>query len=238
MKHFRDAAFVLLDAEIDRRAALNRGASGEEGFIVTLRDITRRHRAEQELESVNRKLASMAWQDGLTGLGNRRRFDQVLAQGWESCRLAGLPLSVIMADVDHFKRYNDHYGHQEGDHCLAGVANAIKSCLRREGDCAARYGGEEFGLILPGIATDAAGEIAERIRDSIEELALPHVGSPLGRITMSFGRRELRAHFGGAAGGSGQRRRSCAVLQQGEGPQSRDCRSWSRHRLSARITQK
>ncbi|MEJ0099546.1 MAG: diguanylate cyclase [Pseudomonadota bacterium] len=187
VKHFRDSDFMLFDDEQLQQAGVNLGRSGEEGFIVTLRDITRRHQAEQELESVNRKLASLAWEDGLTGLGNRRRFDQMLAQGWESCRLAGLPLSVIMADVDHFKRYNDQYGHQEGDHCLAEVAGALSGCLRRERDCAARYGGEEFALILPGVSVDAASEIAERIRESIERLSLPHVGSPLGHITVSLG---------------------------------------------------
>lgn len=187
VKHFRDADFMLLDSDLEQRTVLNRGRSGEEGFIVTLRDITRRHRAEQELESANRRLASMAWKDGLTGLGNRRRFDQVLADSWEQCRLESAPLSVVMADVDHFKRYNDQYGHQEGDHCLTLVAGAIAGCLRREQDCAARYGGEEFALVLPGIGAAAAREVAERIRQQIQQLALPHAGSPLAVITVSLG---------------------------------------------------
>jgi len=92
-----------------------------------------------------------------------------------------------MVDVDHFKRYNDQYGHQEGDHCLAVVASTIGGCLRRELDCAARYGGEEFGMVLPGISAADAGEIAERIRRGIQQLAVPHVGSPLLVLTVSIG---------------------------------------------------
>jgi diguanylate cyclase (GGDEF)-like protein/PAS domain S-box-containing protein len=187
IKHFLDEDFMLLDFDVDPDIALNRGRSGKEGFIVTLRDVTRRHRAEQDLESANRKLASMAWKDGLTGLGNRRRFDQLLADGWEQCRLAQSPLSVIMVDVDHFKRYNDQYGHQEGDQCLLVVARTIAGCLRREQDCAARYGGEEFGLVLPGVGATGADEVAERIRQGLQQLELPHAGSPLGVVTVSVG---------------------------------------------------
>ncbi len=187
VKHFRDADFMLLDTDPGQQVALNRGRSGEEGFIVTLRDITRRHRAEQELESVNRKLASMALKDGLTGLANRRRFDHVLADGWEKCRLATAPLSVSMVDVDHFKGYNDQYGHQDGDQCLAVVARTISACLRRELDSAARYGGEEFALVLPGTGADAAAEIAERIRASVQRLELPHTGSDVTVVTVSVG---------------------------------------------------
>jgi len=187
MKHFRDADFTLFDNELVQDTALNRGASGEEGFIVTLRDISRRHQTEQALETANRRLASLVWKDGLTGLGNRRQFDKALAQGWERCQLAGMPLSVILLDVDYFKLFNDHYGHQEGDHCLTAVAGAIAGCLRDEQDCAARYGGEEFALILPQTSVEGAARIAERVRICIEKLGIPHAGSPLGHVTISLG---------------------------------------------------
>ncbi len=187
MKHFRDADFTLFDNELVRDVALNRGASGEEGFIVTLRDISRRHQTEQALETANRRLATLVWKDGLTGLGNRRQFDKALAQGWDRCQLAGMPLSVIMLDVDYFKLFNDHYGHQEGDQCLTAVASAIASCLRDEQDCAARYGGEEFGVILPQTSVEGAARIAERVRSCIEKLAIPHAGSPVGHVTICLG---------------------------------------------------
>jgi diguanylate cyclase (GGDEF)-like protein/PAS domain S-box-containing protein len=187
MKHFRDADFMLFDNEQLKDVALNRGASGEEGFIVTLRDISRRHQIEQALETANRRLASLVWKDGLTGLGNRRQFDKALVQGWEQCQLIGMPLSVILLDVDYFKLFNDHYGHQEGDHCLTAVAGTLASNLRDEQDCAARYGGEEFAMILPQTSVEGASRIAERVRACIEKLAIPHAGSPLGQVTISLG---------------------------------------------------
>lgn len=187
VKRFRDADFMLLDTDPTPDVTLNRGPSGEEGIIITLRDITRRRHAEQALETANRRLAWLVWKDGLTGLGNRRQFDQVLAESWEQCRQAGAPLAMIMLDVDYFKHYNDHYGHQDGDHCLAAVARAISDCLRGGQDSAARYGGEEFGVILPRTAIADAARIAERIRQGIEQLALPHPASPLGLLTVSLG---------------------------------------------------
>jgi diguanylate cyclase (GGDEF)-like protein/PAS domain S-box-containing protein len=187
VKHFRDADFMLFDNEQLKDVTLNRGASGEEGFIVTLRDISRRHQTEQALETANRRLASLVWKDGLTGLGNRRQFDKALAESWEQCQLIGMPLSVILLDVDYFKLFNDHYGHQEGDHCLTTVASAIAGNLRDEQDCAARYGGEEFAMILPQTSVEGAARIAERVRVCIEKLAIPHAGSPLGHVTVCLG---------------------------------------------------
>jgi diguanylate cyclase (GGDEF)-like protein/PAS domain S-box-containing protein len=187
IKHFRDAGFLLLETEQAEKLELNRGSSGEEGFVVTLRDITRRRQAELALEDANRELASLVRQDSLTGLANRRHFDERLAECWERCLQAGKPLAVVLLDVDFFKRYNDHYGHQLGDQCLARVAQAIAGSLRGDADCAARYGGEEFALILPATSADEAQAVAERIRRSIERLALPHAASPYFRLTVSIG---------------------------------------------------
>lgn len=199
MKHFRDAGFLLLDDEQDRRLALNRGASGEEGFVVTLRDITRRRQAEQALENANRELASLVMQDALTGLGNRRHFDDMLARSWERCLQSRTPLAVILLDADFFKLYNDHYGHQQGDACLASVARTIRDNLRSDADCAARYGGEEFGLILPGTSAEEAQAVADRIRRGIERLAMPHAGSPYFRVTASIGLASAVPEAGAAA---------------------------------------
>jgi diguanylate cyclase (GGDEF)-like protein/PAS domain S-box-containing protein len=186
VRHFRDADLLQMNATTEPDSARD-GDRREEGFVVTLRDISRRREAEQALEAANRKLSSLVWQDGLTGLGNRRQFDKALAESWEQCRLAGAPLSVILLDVDHFKRYNDHYGHLEGDLCLARVAKVIGESTRQEQDCAARYGGEEFALILPQTGARDATLAAERLRLGIRELALPHAGSPLDCVTVSLG---------------------------------------------------
>ena len=125
--------------------------------------------------------------DALTGIANRRTFDETLAGEWERCARARAPLSLLIADVDFFKVFNDTYGHVLGDDCLRRVASAFAASATRPGDAACRYGGEEFGVILPG--TDApgaytiAGEICRRVRD----LEIPHRGSSLGKVTVSIG---------------------------------------------------
>lgn len=187
IKHFRDPEFLLLEAEQAERGKFNRGGSGQEGFVVTMRDVTRRRQAELELEEANRKLASLVLQDPLTGLGNRRQFDQTLADCWQRCQHDHTPLAVLLLDVDFFKLYNDQYGHQVGDQCLARVARIIGANLRSEADCAARYGGEEFALIMPGTSAEEAHTVADRIRRSIELQAVPHAASPYYRVTISIG---------------------------------------------------
>lgn len=143
------------------------GPSGREGRVVTLRDITRRKRTEEALAQANSELASLVWKDPLTGLGNRRRFDEALAEEWDRCLRAGQPLSVVMVDVDWFKAFNDRYGHQQGDYRLIAVAGAISDSLFRPRDVAVRYGGEEFAVILPATGVDEAGLVAERIRENV-----------------------------------------------------------------------
>jgi diguanylate cyclase (GGDEF)-like protein/hemerythrin-like metal-binding protein len=125
--------------------------------------------SKERADELNQILAT---RDGLTGLANRRRLNDVLASEWSRANRSELSLGLIMIDIDHFKDYNDHYGHQAGDECLQNVALAIQSAAQRAGDLAARYGGEEFVLIL---------------RKSIESLNLEHVRSPAGRITASLG---------------------------------------------------
>ena len=141
----------------------------------------------QALEQANRELAALSVTDGLTGLSNRRHFDTTLTSEWlRACR-NGTPLGAAMIDVDHFKLYNDHYGHQQGDDCLKAVANALAGCLRLGIDLVARYGGEEFALILPGAEHADTMIVAERARAAVAALGLPHVGAANGFVTVSIG---------------------------------------------------
>jgi diguanylate cyclase (GGDEF)-like protein len=115
--------------------------------------------------------------DGLTGVANRRNFNETVDAEWRRCARAGLPLSVIMIDIDHFKLYNDHYGHQAGDTCLQEVSAAMKRCASRPQDLLARYGGEEFILLLPQEALDGTEVVANRILEEVRRLQIPHAAS-------------------------------------------------------------
>jgi diguanylate cyclase (GGDEF)-like protein/PAS domain S-box-containing protein len=187
VKHFRDRAIVMTRAEADQNLDLNCGPNGDEGFVVTLRDITRRREMEMALENANVELAALVWKDGLTGLANRRRFDEALQDAWRKALAGGWPLAVLMIDVDHFKQFNDCYGHQHGDFCLLGVSESIANSLFHPDDLAARYGGEEFAVILQQTNTDDAAHVAERIRHAVHSLGRPHAVSPLGVLTVSVG---------------------------------------------------
>jgi diguanylate cyclase (GGDEF)-like protein/PAS domain S-box-containing protein len=187
MKHFRDRTFDLMQSEKDSGIARNCGPGGDEGFLITIRDITARRRAELELERANAELASLVRKDSLTGLANRRCFDEMLQKAWGDALEGGWPIAVLMIDVDHFKQFNDSYGHQRGDLCLRDVAVAIISGLFHPDDLAARYGGEEFAVILPRTSTDNAAQVAERIRRAVHDLNRPHVAAPLGTVTVSVG---------------------------------------------------
>jgi len=141
-----------------------------------------------ELEEANRQLATLSTTDSLTNLANRRKFDEVWQTEWQRATRQGLPLAVIMLDVDFFKRYNDHYGHQAGDACLQQVANILSEGVHRAGELVARYGGEEFVLVLPSADMADAYASAERIRTAVEAAAIVHADSPLGPVvTVSVG---------------------------------------------------
>lgn len=144
---------------------------------------------QRELSQANHALERVARYDGLTQVANRRHFDEFLAHLWERARLVhGQELSVIMIDVDHFKAYNDHYGHPAGDACLVKVAEAVQRCLRRPGDLVARYGGEEFIAVLNRAPHAQVIAAAERVRDAVAALHLPHEGSAThGQVTVSVG---------------------------------------------------
>jgi diguanylate cyclase (GGDEF)-like protein len=126
-------------------------------------------------------------QDGLTGLSNRRCFDETIERETRRAARLAQPLSVILIDIDHFKAFNDCYGHQAGDECLREVARAIHGCLRRAGEFAARYGGEEIVVLLPGSDTPDAVAVAETMRLAVRGLALQQAHHLDGVITFSAG---------------------------------------------------
>lgn len=133
-------------------------------------------------------LERMARLDGLTGLANRRTFDDMLAREWRRLARVNNPLAILMMDVDHFKQYNDTYGHGGGDECLRRVAAAAAGALQRPADVVARYGGEEFVALLPDTTLDGALMVAEAIRTAVISLAIPHAGSKVAtHVTLSLG---------------------------------------------------
>ncbi|OFA04972.1 phytochrome-like protein cph2 [Duganella sp. HH101] len=140
-----------------------------------------------ELNEANARLAELSMTDSLTGIANRRRFDLVLATEWSRAARLERPLAVGLLDIDFFKRYNDHYGHQDGDACLRRVAAEFAAQLQRTGDMVARYGGEEFAFIAPATDADSALTIARRVCEALEALALPHAQAPGGMLTVSIG---------------------------------------------------
>jgi diguanylate cyclase (GGDEF)-like protein/PAS domain S-box-containing protein len=147
-----------------------------------------RKQTERALTQANTELQRLATLDGLTQLANRRKFDEYIHTEWRRALRDSQPISLLLCDVDHFKRYNDCYGHQAGDACLRYVAHALEAQAHRVTDLAARYGGEEFAIILPN--TDLAGAlaVAERVAEAVRELAIPHEGSLVSdHITVSIG---------------------------------------------------
>jgi diguanylate cyclase (GGDEF)-like protein/PAS domain S-box-containing protein len=158
------------------------------GLFGVIRDVTQEHEMEQALRRANARLEQIAHEDALTGLANRRRFDETLAAEWRRTRRNGQPLSLVLADVDSFKLFNDTYGHPAGDACLQRVAAVLASTACRSGDLAARYGGEELALVLPCTGLASAAKVAEDFRHGIQALGIPHDGSPAyGVVTVSIG---------------------------------------------------
>jgi len=158
------------------------GPSGELiGVLESVRDLTHMKTAEARL----RDLAGL---DGLTGLPNRRTFDETLASEWRRSVRSGDPISLLLIDIDHFKAFNDSLGHGSGDQCLTTVAGVLAASIRRAGDIPARYGGEEFAIILPGTDAAGAGVAAENVRRAIEQREIRHPASSTGPfVTASIG---------------------------------------------------
>ena len=148
----------------------------------------------QDIDELHQQLREQAIRDPLTGLYNRRYLDNTLERELAHCQREGKALSLIMIDVDHFKKYNDCYGHQAGDNCLRNVADALQACAKRASDLVARYGGEEFTLVLADTNCADAQRVAESVRLSIEALAMPHEQSDSGRVTVSVGVAVMTEH--------------------------------------------
>lgn len=167
----------------------------QEGEVYPLKGLQDRNREleslvearTQALKEANDKLEALSNTDGLTGIANRRYFDQMLLQEWNRALRTNAPISLVMLDVDHFKHYNDKYGHLAGDACLQALAKALKQTARRAGEFVARFGGEEFVVLLPETDSQDAPEIAKRIQREIRALALPHEDVSPGIITVSLG---------------------------------------------------
>jgi two-component system chemotaxis family response regulator WspR len=149
------------------------------------------HRAlresQQQLMALNLELQRMTRSDGLTGLSNRRYLDEVLAMEWRRGARERSDLSVLMIDIDDFKKYNDTYGHVAGDEALRKVAEVLRKCLRRPADLAARFGGEEFTAVLPATSLRGAQQVGEQIRSEVYALEVPHKSSSLGQLSVSIG---------------------------------------------------
>lgn len=139
------------------------------------------------LENANRKLQAQSRTDGLTGIANRRRFDEVLASEWARSQRSGEPLALAMLDIDWFKAYNDQYGHLAGDDCLRSVAGVLAECAVRSTDLVARYGGEEFAIVSPGSTAEQMQALALSVQRALAELALTHPTAPSGHVTLCAG---------------------------------------------------
>ncbi|CAN7684611.1 diguanylate cyclase [Pseudorhodoferax sp. LjRoot39] len=168
---------------------MQRNARGKPLRVVgTHLDISERKRSQLELERMNAQLAALSLTDGLTGVANRRQFDQTLALEWARGLRNHQPLALLMLDVDHFKRYNDHLGHPEGDAALRAVAQVLSACLRTPVEKLMRYGGEEFAVLLIDADAHAGARVAQRCLDAIAQARLPHPDSPLSPwISVSIG---------------------------------------------------
>lgn len=156
-------------------------------FIIRDRLDAKLRAFSHDLQRDNLGLQELAHTDKLTGLANRRRFDEMLEHELHRAQRAGTPLALVLLDVDFFKKYNDRYGHLAGDACLQAVARVLASRVNRNRDLPARYGGEEFAVVLPNTDLDGAMAVAERLRHDIEGLQLPHQDSPCGVVTASLG---------------------------------------------------
>ncbi|HYW20592.1 MAG TPA: diguanylate cyclase [Nodularia sp. (in: cyanobacteria)] len=159
-----------------------------DGFAITIRDITGRKQIELALQDANQKLEKLVNIDGLTQVANRRCFDTRLETEWKRLAREQQPLSLILFDVDKFKRYNDYYGHLAGDDCLMRIAQTVQEVVRRPADLLARYGGEEFIVLLPNTDREGVIKIAQTIQQIIREQAFPHANSNVADIvTVSLG---------------------------------------------------
>jgi diguanylate cyclase (GGDEF)-like protein len=179
-----------LDGErIDQAVSVSAFREGDERFcLIEIRDVSGFVERERRLLDHAEAMRARSYVDGLSGIANRRYFDVALERELRRAQRMKGPLALLMVDIDSFKAYNDHFGHQQGDTCLITVAQALASKLKRPADVAARYGGEEFAAILPDTSLEQAARHADAIRDHVAGLALAHAPSahwPM--VTLSIG---------------------------------------------------
>jgi diguanylate cyclase (GGDEF)-like protein len=192
---------TALRGEADEVSALDAGAIDFIPKPITPAIVVARVRNHLELKHSKDRLRTLSLVDGLTGIANRRQFDQALEQEWLRCGRSGRPLSLVMGDVDQFKRFNDSLGHAEGDDCLCRVAQVFRQALRRPGDVAARYGGEEFTCILPDTDEEGAHLVGTQILEGLAALRLKHPDSDVSPwVTLSLGVATVYPGLAGQAG--------------------------------------
>ena len=181
----RDGGYVWISDVVH---VLRNEAGEVESLIGFMFDISERKQTEQQLLQLQQQLEELSYLDGLTGVANRRMFDNRLQVEWSNAQRTSQPLSLILLDIDYFKEYNDHYGHIQGDDCLKNVALALSGAVVRPRDLMARYGGEEFVLLLPETDAQAAAQVAERCRQLIHEQQIQHAHSQVAPLlTLSLG---------------------------------------------------
>ncbi|HJV80649.1 diguanylate cyclase [Noviherbaspirillum sp.] len=181
---FNNLLFCLAAVAISLIANFRMDQDQRRAYLARMREIER----NDELSHAVELLAKISAEDGMTQIANRREFDRRLHLEWSRARRESKPVAIVIADVDFFKNYNDHYGHPAGDDCLKRIAAALRSVPKRPTDLVARFGGEEFAALLPGVAAEDAAAIAERMRQAIVDLQIPHAASRIGPgVTVSFG---------------------------------------------------
>lgn len=190
-ERLRDVPIIVVtshDSTEQEVRALTLGAADFLSKPLRPARVVARARAQLAMKAMADTLRRAVATDALTGISNRRKFDDTLACEWPRAWRSRLPLSLVIADVDHFKAYNDHYGHRAGDTCLTAVAHAMQCAVHRRSDLVARYGGEEFVIVLPDTDQAGARTVAQRVLASVEGLALAHAASPVAKhVTLSAG---------------------------------------------------
>jgi diguanylate cyclase (GGDEF)-like protein len=181
----RDGGYLWLEANLVLHC--DPETSAPAGFINVVRDISGRKAHEEELNKALNVAENRAITDAVTGIANRRRLDEYVEREWLRAKTSQSKISVLMIDVDHFKHYNDRYGHLAGDRCLREVTGAIASVVQRPTDFVGRYGGEEFVVVLPDTDLAGAWHIGEKIRHAVELEQIPHEGNPHRVVTVSIG---------------------------------------------------
>jgi len=180
----RDVEIQLFN---DHWLSVRTRVGGDGSTFVVVGDITAIKQSELSLKEFAHEMKGLAETDPLTGIANRRVFDETIARECARANRTAVPLSLLLVDVDRFKKYNDTYGHQAGDECLKQVGKCLRAAARRSTDVVARYGGEEFALLLPNTDLESAAAVAEQFRKSLADLGLPHAASEFGIVTASIG---------------------------------------------------